>query len=465
MSSRFVREGEQLRDGHRPATATTDPKGLRRVVAGATVGTALEWYDFFIYGTAAALVFGDLFFDPAAGSGTLVAFATFGVGFVARPFGGVLFGHLGDRIGRRETLIITTLVMGLSTGAIGLLPTYASIGMWAPILLVLLRVLQGLGAGAEFGGASTLLAEHAPRQRRGFFCSFAQTGVQIGLVLGTLSFLLVALLPDDALNAWGWRVPFLFGFLMIGVALWVRLRVEESPVFQQVRDQQKVVKLPIKDAITRYPRSVLVGIGAHVCDTAAAYMYATFTVAYATDELGMSKGVVLGAVVTYGILVIGLQPVFGALSDRIGRRPINLFSVVFTGLWAFPFFALVQTGEPVPVWIALIVAAVVGWAPMIAVQPAFYAELFGARVRYTGFATSRELGAAVAGFSPLVSVALLDSGGPYLVAAFFAGLAVISLVAFLFSVETKDIDVGEMDPAQREIVTTAAVPEEPLLSR
>ncbi len=294
-----------------------------------------------------------------------------------------------------------------------------------------------------------------PKERRGFFCSFAQTGVQIGLVLGTLAFLLVALLPDDQLNAWGWRVPFLAGFVLIGVALWVRLRVEESPVFQEVRRSQKVVKLPIREAIVRYPRSVLVGIGAHVCDTAAAYMYATFTVAYATDQLGMTKGVVLGAVVTYGILVIALQPIFGALSDRIGRRPLNLFGVIFTGLWAFPFFALVQTGQPALVWIALIVAATLGWAPMIAVQPAFYAELFGARVRYTGFATSRELGAAVAGFSPLVSIALLDAGGdePWLVAAFFVGLAVISLIAFLFSVETKDVDIGEMDPAQEEIVT------------
>jgi MFS transporter, MHS family, shikimate and dehydroshikimate transport protein len=460
--NRFTREGQApTTNGHAPP----DSGKLRRVVAGATIGTALEWYDFFIFGTAAALVFGDLFFDPASGSGTLVAFATFGVGFVARPFGGMLFGHLGDRIGRRETLIITTLVMGLSTGAIGLLPTYASIGIWAPVLLVALRVLQGLGAGAEFGGASTLLAEHAPKERRGFFCSFAQTGVQIGLVLGTLAFLFVQLLPDDALNAWGWRVPFLAGFLLIGVALWVRLRVEESPVFQDVQRRRKVVKLPIKDAFARYPRSVLVGIGAHVCDTAAAYMYATFTVAYATDELGMSEGVVLAAVVTYGLMVIGLQPLYGALSDRIGRRPINIFSVVFTGLWAFPFFALVQTGQPALVWIALIVAATIGWAPMIAVQPAFYAELFGARVRYTGFATSRELGAAVAGFSPLIATALLGAGGgdPWLVAAFFVGLAVISLVAFLFSVETKDVEIGELDPAQHEIVTPAAVTQEPLV--
>lgn len=277
--------------------------------------------------------------------------------------------------------------------------------------------------------------------------------MQIGLVLGTLAFLLVALLPDEALNAWGWRVPFLAGFVLIGVALWVRLRVEESPVFRGVQRRRKVVKLPLVEAVRRYPRSVLVGIGAHVCDTAAAYMYATFTVAYATDELGLSKGVVLAAVVTYGILVIMLQPVYGALSDRIGRRPLNLFGVIFTGLWTFPFFALVQTGEPALVWVALIVAATLGWAPMIAVQPAFYAELFGARVRYTGFANSRELGAAVAGFSPLVSVALLDRGGPYLVAAFFAGLAVISLIAFLASRETKDVDIGEHDPAQEEIVT------------
>ena len=240
-------------NGNRSATPRGQSK-LRRVVVGATVGTALEWYDFFIYGTAAALVFGDLFFsDAVPGAGTLIAFATFGVGFVARPFGGILFGHLGDRIGRRETLIITTLLMGLSTGFIGLLPTYSSIGIWAPILLVLLRVLQGLGAGAEFGGASTLLAEHAPKERRGFFCSFAQTGVQIGLVLGTLSFLLVGLLPDDQLNAWGWRIPFLLGFVMIAVALWVRLRVEESPVFQKVQESSKVVKLPIRDALQELP--------------------------------------------------------------------------------------------------------------------------------------------------------------------------------------------------------------------
>jgi len=203
---------------------------LRRVLAGSVVGTALEWYDFFIYGTAAALVFGDLFFNDKAGTGvgTLAAFATFGVGFVVRPLGGILFGNMGDRIGRRETLIVTTLLMGVSTGVIGLLPTYATLGIWAPILLTLMRVCQGLGAGAEFGGASTLLAEHAPKHKRGFYGSFSQLGVQIGLVLGTASFLLVSQLPDDQLNSWGWRLPFLASFLMIFVTLYFRLRVEES---------------------------------------------------------------------------------------------------------------------------------------------------------------------------------------------------------------------------------------------
>jgi MHS family shikimate/dehydroshikimate transporter-like MFS transporter len=240
---------------------------LKRVIAGSITGTALEWYDFFIYGTAAALVFGDLFFPSAKeGVGTLTAFATFGAGMAVRPLGGALFGHIGDKIGRRETLIITTLVMGLSTGIIGLLPTYDSIGIAAPLLLVFLRVCQGLGAGAEFGGASTLLVEHSPPGRRGFFGSFAQMGVQIGLVMATVAFLIVGTLPDDQLQSWGWRVPFLLSFLMIGVTLYVRLRVEESPVFQEYKRSERVVKLPIGDAIKRYPRSFLVGVGAHICD-------------------------------------------------------------------------------------------------------------------------------------------------------------------------------------------------------
>ena len=456
-----------MRNGNEQRFTSPRTKGtaLRRVLAGSVVGTALEWYDFFIYGTAAALVFGDLFFNDKAGSGagTLAAFATFGVGFVVRPLGGILFGNMGDRIGRRETLIVTTLLMGISTGIIGLLPTYASIGIWAPVLLTVLRVCQGLGAGAEFGGASTLLAEHAPKHRRGFYGSFSQLGVQIGLVLGTAAFLLVSQLPDAQLNSWGWRLPFLVSFLMIFVTLYFRLRVEESPVFEDLRRRRQVVKLPLVETVKRYPKSVLVGIGAHVADVAVIYIYVSFSVAYATTELDLPNTTVLLAIVLAGLIVIALQPLYGALSDRIGRRPLNLWSVCFTALYAFPFWLLLDTGEPAVIFLAMAIGLGIGLGPMIAVQGAFYAELFGANVRYTGFAGSRELGAALVGFSPTLSAALLSWGGgdPWLVAGWMIFACAVSLVAFLASEETKDLDMGAEEPAQSAIVTAPTITEEP----
>jgi MFS transporter, MHS family, shikimate and dehydroshikimate transport protein len=245
------------------------------------------------------------------------------------------------------------------------------------------------------------------------------------------------------------------------VALWVRLRVEESPIFQELKRSQKVVRLPIRDAITRYPRSFLVGVGAHVCDTAIYYIYATFTVSYLTGELDMPRSTVLTGVVLYGLVLILLQPIFGALSDRIGRKPVNVFSVLFTAAFAFPYFLLLNTGEPVLVWLGMVVATALGLAPMIAVQPAFYAELFGSRVRYSGFAASRELGAALVGFSPLISAALVGAldGDPWLVAGWMIFTAAISLVAFLYSAETRDIDISEADPVQGRIVRAANVRE------
>ncbi|GAB3456209.1 MFS transporter [Actinophytocola sediminis] len=436
----------------------TTPAELRRVVSASVVGTALEWYDFFIYGFAVTLVFNQLFFvtdDPAVG--TIVGFATFGVGFAVRPFGGFLFGHLGDRIGRRATLVITTLVMGVSTGLIGLLPTYDMIGVAAPIILTLLRMCQGLGAGAEFGGASTLLAEHAPQRRRGFFTSFAQTGVQIGLLTGTVVFLLVESLGEQTVLAWAWRIPFWFSFLLIAVALYVRLRVAESPVFVRMAAKRTTVALPVFDALRRYPRNFLIGIGAHICDTAVIYLYATYSLTYITKNLEQPRWVGLAGVIMFSVLVIALQPVYGRLSDRVGRRPLNLFSVVFTAAWAFPFFLLMDTREPVLIWLALIIATTIGFAPMIAVQPAFYAELFGARVRYTGFAASREIGAALGGFSPLIAAALVAraDGDGWLVAVWIIGTAAVSFVAFWLSVESKDVDITAVDVTRDEPSPTA----------
>ncbi|SMD22420.1 MFS transporter [Kibdelosporangium aridum] len=430
----------------------TTPTELRRVVGASVVGTALEWYDFFIYGFAVTLVFNELFFtmgDPAMG--VIIGFATFGVGFAVRPLGGFLFGHLGDRIGRRSTLVLTTLVMGVSTGLIGLLPTYGSIGVAAPILLTVLRICQGLGAGAEFGGASTLLAEHAPARRRGFFTSFAQTGVQIGLLSGVTVFLLIELLPRQTVLDWAWRIPFLFSFVLIAVALYVRLRVAESPVFRQMSERRTTVKMPVLDALRHYPRNFLVGIGAHICDTAVVYIYATYSLTYITKTLAMPRWVALTGVIIFSVIVIALQPVYGALSDRVGRRPLNLFSVVFTAAFAFPFFLLLDTREPVLIWIALVLATSLGFAPMIAVQPAFYAELFGARVRYTGFAASREIGAALGGFSPLIAAALVAQadGKGWLVALWMIGTAAVSFVAFWLSKESKDVDITVIDATAR----------------
>jgi MFS transporter, MHS family, shikimate and dehydroshikimate transport protein len=426
------------------AQAARGPGELHRVVAASLVGTALEWYDFFIYGTAAALVFGDLFFPAGSPTArTLMSFATFAVAFLFRPLGGFLFGALGDRAGRRSALVMTTLLMGFSTGVIGLLPTYHSVGVLAPVLLVLTRICQGLGAGAEFGGASTLLAEHAPAGRRGYYASFVQTGVQVGLLVGTVAFLLVGLLDDEALESWGWRLPFLGSFILIFVSLYVRLRVAESPVFLAMERDRKVVARPVLQTLRAHPRGLLIGIGAHVADTAIIYVYANFMITYLTRELGLRREVALTGVILFSLGVIALQPVYGALADRVGRRPLNLFGVVFSALFAYPLFALVQTGDPVVIWLALVVATALGFAPMAAVQPIFYAELFGAGVRYTGFAGSREVGAAVAGFSPLVAAALLAAGDgrPWLVAGWIVVTSLVSLVAFLFSKETRDIDI------------------------
>jgi metabolite-proton symporter len=417
----------------------------RRVILASAVGSALEWYDFFIYGTAAALVFGDLFFrkaDPAVG--TLLAFATFGVGFFARPFGGLFFGRLGDRIGRKPVLVITLLLVGGGTFLIGLLPTYESVGVWAPILLVLLRLIQGFGAGAEYGGAVILAVEHAPPGKRGLFGSWAPMGVTVGNLVAAGVFAIFSSLPKAKFLSWGWRVPFLLSIVLILFGFYIRARVSETPVFSEIATKSKAARSPVREALRKHPREFLVVIGARLAENGLGYLFPVFTLNYMTKTLGMEKSMVLsGIMVAYGISFATI-PFFSSLSDRIGRRPVYMGAALFSAAWAFPFFLLVNTGTPAFVWFALILALAVGVAGMFGPQAAYFAELFGARLRYTGFAFAREMGSILAGGpAPFVSGLLLvwAGGKPWGVAGYIILLSLITAVAVYYGPETYHSDI------------------------
>jgi len=424
----------------------------RRVMMASAVGSALEWYDFFIYGTAAALVFSDLFFPKVdSTTGLLLSFATFGVGFFARPFGGMVFGHLGDRIGRKPVLVITLMLVGVGTFLIGLLPTYESVGIWAPIMLVALRLVQGFGAGAEYGGAVILAVEHAPPGKRGLFGSFAAIGVNIGLLLATGVFALVTQLPQEDFLAWGWRIPFLLSIILIVVGFYIRARVSETPVFSQIAAKSKAARSPVREAFARHPREFLVVFGARLAENGLGYLYPVFTLSYMTKQLGLPKSMVLnGIMLAYAISLVTV-PLFSALSDRIGRRPVYGGAAVFSALFAYPFFLMVGTGSQPIIWLALILAISVGVSGMFGPQAAYFAEMFGARLRYSGFATAREIGSLFAGGpAPFLATLLLSwgTGQPWYVAGYMVVLAVITTIAIYFGPETykADIDATDTDP-------------------
>lgn len=417
----------------------------RRVMMASAVGSALEWYDFFIYGTAAALVFSDLFFpkfEPT--TGLLLSFATFGVGFFARPFGGMVFGHLGDRIGRKPVLVITLLLVGVGTFLIGLLPTYDAVGLWAPVMLMGLRLVQGFGAGAEYGGAVILAVEHAPPGKRGLFGSFAAIGVNIGLLLATGVFALVSRLPKEDFLNWGWRIPFLLSIVLIVVGFFIRAKVSETPVFNQIAAKSKAARSPVKDAFTKHPREFLVVLGARLAENGLGYLYPVFTLSYMTKQLNLEKSMVLnGIMLAYAISLVTV-PLFSALSDRIGRRPVYGGAALFSGLFAYPFFLMVGTGSQPIIWLALILAVSVGVSGMFGPQAAYFAELFGPKLRYSGFASARELGSILAGGpAPFVATWLLGqaNNAPWLVAAYMVTLAALTTVAIYFGPETYQSDI------------------------
>jgi len=432
-------------------------QSVRKVALASFVGTTIEWYDFFLYGTAAALVFGDLFFPEAEPVvGTLLAFSTYAVGFAARPIGGIVFGHFGDRIGRKSMLVLSLLIMGVATFLIGCLPTFASIGVIAPILLVVLRFAQGIGVGGEWGGAVLMSVEHAPPGRRGFFGSWPQMGVPAGLLLSTSAFAIVqATTSESAFLSWGWRIPFLASAVLVAVGLFIRLRLMESPAFQRVKETKTEAPKPIVDVVRKYPREVLVAMGMRVAENGAFYILTVFVLAYGEDELGLSKNTMLTGVIIAAAIGLVTVPLFGALSDRVGRRPLYLAGAVVTTLWAFPLFGLLNTESPVLIWLAIVVGVNLGHDLMYGPQAAYFAELFGTRVRYSGASLGYQLASVFAGgFAPLIATALLAAGdgSPTLVALYVTAMGLISVVATLFAHETyrKDVDADEAE--ERELV-------------
>lgn len=408
------------------------PTFARQAATASFFGTTMEWYDFFIYGTASALIFGQLFFpnfDPVVG--TLASFATLGVGFAARPIGGIFFGHFGDKIGRKTMLVYTLLLMGIATLAIGFLPTYETIGVWAPIALVALRLLQGFSTGGEWGGAALLAAEYAPPGRRGFYASWAQMGAPAGLMISTAVFAIVSRLPEEQFLAWGWRIPFLLSLLVLVIGIIIRLRIAETPVFREVRETGSEVRMPVVEVFRRHPKNLFLAMGMRVADNGIYYLIAVFTLSYATEQLSLDRSSILNGLLVASIIWLFTIPAYGALSDKVGRRPVYMFGAGSLALFAFPFFWLFDTRNTALIWLALIVALAILHAAMYGPQAAYFSELFGTRVRYSGVSLGYNLATLVAGGpAPFVATALIvwSGGSPWPVALYWAAMALITLL-------------------------------------
>ena len=410
-----------------------DKKQTRRVLIASLVGSSIEWFDYFLYGTVAALVFNQLFFvteDPTVG--LLLAYASFALAFFIRPFGGIIFSHIGDRIGRKKTLVVTLSLMGVATFGMGLLPTYQAIGIWAPILLITLRLVQGLGIGGEWGGALLLAVEYAPPEKRGLYGSIPQMGVTIGMFMGTIALWLMTMLPEESFMTWGWRVPFILSALLVIFGLWIRKGIDETPEFKKVQESGEVPKLPIVDTLKYHWREVLIAIGAKVVETAPFYIFSTFVVSYATTNLEFTRTSTLTAVMIATVVTTILIPVMGNLSDKVGRKRLFVAGTVAMALFAFPYFWLLQQGSVALLIIATVIGLGIIWAPITAVLGTMFSEIFDAKIRYTGISLGYQIGAAVAGgTAPLVATALLVRfDNSYIpVAIYIIFTAVISLVS------------------------------------
>lgn len=421
---------------------------INQVALSGLIGATVEWYDFFLYGTAAALVFGQLFFpssDPLVG--TIAAFGSFAFGYLSRPIGAVVFGHYGDKIGRKTMLILTLLIMGIATFLIGLLPTYDTIGVWAPILLLVLRFFQGIGLGGEWGGAVLLAVEHSPRNKRGFYGSLIQIGAPAGLLLGTGAFLIVSNLPEEQFLSWGWRVPFLVSVLLIGVGLFIRLKILETPAFSQVKESGTEARMPMVEVFRDYPKNVLLTMGARLSEGQVFNIFAVFAITYATTQLELTRSTVLYGVLIGAAVECLTLPVFGAFADRFGRRPVHMGGAAFCALFAFPFFWLLDTENTVLIWLALALGFAIGHSAMWGPQASFFSEAFGTRVRYSGTSFVYQFsGIASSALTPLIATALLGwaGGSPWLVVVFVIVYAAISFISTYLARETYRDEISEV---------------------
>ncbi|MCX4694664.1 MFS transporter [Streptomyces sp. NBC_01408] len=442
------------------ASTAVDPKapsGIRRIVAASLIGTTIEWYDFFLYGSAAALVFNTLFFpssDPLVG--TMLAFLTYAVGFVARPLGGIVFGHFGDRTGRKKLLVLSLLMMGGATFAMGLLPTHASIGVGAPILLTLLRLIQGFALGGEWGGAVLLVSEHGGDKHRGFWASWPQAGAPGGNLLATgVLALLAAVQSDEAFLAWGWRIPFLLSGVLVVIGLWIRISVSESPVFLEAQRKAEAEaaagvreKAPVVQVLRTGRRQVLTAIGTRLGENVSYYILTAFLLVYVTAHLGLPKSDALNAVLIGSAVHFLTIPLWGALSDRIGRRPVTLIGAVGMAGWAFAFFALLDSRSFPVIALAVTVGLLLHGA-MYGPQAAFISEMFDTKVRYSGASMGSQLASIIGGaLAPIIAVELLkdyDSSVP--VSLYLCLAALVTALTVLVAKETRGRDLAEDSPA------------------
>lgn len=437
-----------------PDSITT---GLKRVVVASMAGTVVEWYEFFLYGTAATLVFNKIFFSETTSelNAIFLAFATYAVGFVARPLGGVVFGHFGDKYGRKKLLQFSLLLVGVATFAMGCLPTYGQIGYWAPALLVTLRFIQGFAVGGEWGGAVLLVAEHSPNRERGFWASWPQAGVPVGNLLATIVLLvLTSVLPESSFLSWGWRVAFWLSAVVVLIGYYIRTKVTDAPIFvaaQQEVERAKATSYGVVEVLKRYPRGVFTAMGLRFGENIMYYLVVTFSITYLKVQVGADTSDILWYLLVAHLIHFAVVPLVGWLSDRFGRRPVYFVGAVLGATWGFFAFPMMNSGSYVVVTAAVSIGLMIH-ALMYAPQPAIMAEMFPTRMRYSGVSLGYQVTSIVAGsLAPLIAVKLLDIYGSSVpIAIYLAVACAITLVAVLFTRETKGIDLHDLDRADRE---------------